>query len=51
MIYEYVGFKFRIVQDDVGRYKAIALPNQHKAAYKDKHARAALEMFLEEYGE
>jgi len=52
IVYNYAGFDFEIKVDDVDQevgcsprvtYYAVALPNQHKAAYKAKHAQAALE--------
>lgn len=45
MLYEYAGFKFVIDED---RQRAIAMPFQHQAAYKEKHARNAFEQYLSE---
>jgi hypothetical protein len=45
MLYEYVGFKF-IIDEENG--KAVAMPFQHKAAYKEKHARNAYSQYVQE---
>ena len=42
MIYEYAGFLFEITEDNI----VVPLPNQHKAAYKDKHRRNAIICYL-----
>lgn len=47
--YEYAGFDFEIRRDLIGYYAA-ALPGQHKAAHKGKHARAALSCWVSEQG-
>lgn len=44
MIYEYAGFQFEI-ETEHGRTIATPLPGQHPAAYKEKHARAAVEQY------
>lgn len=43
--YEYAGFLFEIRSDPRGYY-AVALPYQHIAAHKEKHARAALSCWV-----
>lgn len=47
--YSYAGFDFEIRRDPVGYY-AVALPGQHIAAHKEKHARAALSCWVSEQG-
>lgn len=44
MIYEYAGFLFEI-ESESGRTLATAVPGQHPAAYKEKHAHAAAEQY------
>jgi|SRR5882672_347213 len=47
VLYEYAGFTFQLVH--VGRnLRMVALPDQHSAAYRDRHAIAALEQWREE---
>ena len=44
IIYEYIGFTYKIVLDDpCGFPVAVPLDGQHSAARKDKHCRAAVE--------
>lgn len=45
LVYNYAGFDFIINEKEE---KAIAMPFQHRAAYKDKHAIAAWECYCEE---
>jgi hypothetical protein len=50
-IYEYAGFRYTIEQRKGDDWlKAYPLPGQHPAANKDKHRRAAVEMFKQENG-
>jgi hypothetical protein len=44
-IYEYAGFKFQIVNRG-DRLEMVPLPNQHHAAYRERHSRAALAEYL-----
>jgi hypothetical protein len=45
--YKYAGFLFEIKKDDKGVITMVPLLGQHSAAYKEKHARAALECYKE----
>lgn len=48
--YEYVGFLFEILIDENNRpINARALPDQHRAAYKEKHRMAALECYRQDH--
>lgn len=48
-IYEYEGFRY-VINRTPSRLVATPAPGQHKAAWKDKHRRAALSCFLREHG-
>jgi len=45
--YEYAGFRYTMVPM-FGAWSVIPHDDQHRAAHKDKHKRAALEQFLAE---
>lgn len=47
--YEYAGFFYQIFDNEAGEVRAVAHKDQHKAAFKDRHVRAAAECFNEEY--
>jgi hypothetical protein len=47
--YEYVGFRYEILQDVDGRFYANPCREQHKAAYKEAHCQSAAEQFTEDY--
>ena len=47
VIYEYAGFKY-VIDYDQGRYIAIPIQGQHRAANKEKHRKAAIGCFIEE---
>ena len=47
-IYEYAGFRYRVVQDDRSNVSMVPVPGQHSAAEKDKHRCAAREQYLED---
>jgi hypothetical protein len=44
-VYEYAGFKFYVINRG-NRLEMEPLPNQHHAAYRDRHRRAALDSYL-----
>ena len=44
-VYEYAGFQYRVTRAEDGTPTLTAMPGQHSAAYKDKHLRAARELF------
>jgi hypothetical protein len=49
--HEYAGFQYIIDQrDGDGWLKAYPEPNQHPAANKEKHRKAAVETFIQEHG-
>lgn len=48
-VHEYIGFLYTI-DGTLARLTATPLPNQHPAANKEKHRRAAIETFLQELG-
>jgi hypothetical protein len=48
--YEYAGFHYQILHEGGDRYTAMPLPEQHKAVWKDKHRRAAVECFKADTG-
>ena len=48
--YEYAGFKFDVVES-CGKVILSPVPGQHQSAYKDKHLRAAREMYITEHKE
>jgi hypothetical protein len=44
--YEYAGFKYLLGVDQHGvAFSAVPLPDQHPAAMKEKHRRAAIDCF------
>lgn len=45
--YEYAGFRYIIERVDTA-YSIKAFPNQHSAATKEKHLKAALECYLQD---
>lgn len=49
LTYAYAGFQYEIIQLDNGKFSATPLPGQHPAAAKEKHRRAALENFIEDF--
>jgi hypothetical protein len=50
-VYEYAGFDYILTLDDDGRAAwAKPVDGQHIAAGKDKHRRAAVEMYNQEKG-
>lgn len=50
--YEYAGFEYQITKtSDRPDWQAVPLLGQHRAANKDKHRRAAIECYLQDYNE
>jgi len=47
--YEYAGFHYAIYEYPGGHLKAYPHQDQHHASLKEKHRRAACEMFNQEY--
>ena len=48
--YEYAGFRY-VIDRTLSRLVATPAPGQHKAAWKEKHRRAALSCFMQEHGD
>lgn len=50
-IYEYAGFQYEVTETEYGKVILKPVSGQHPAASKDKHLRAATELFLEHHSE
>lgn len=46
--YEYAGFIYRVLKDGEGGVYLVPIEDQHRAAWKERHIRAARECYEQE---